>query len=119
MNVLERIKTFDWSQRLSLSLKHYCVDREGYHSESYVSDKEAEQELIKLAEIGQRMQWVKSSEQLPDKSGSYLCWYIDGFGNSGYWVGYWDDERKGFYTKWECNPSRHEKYWMPLPNKPI
>lgn len=53
MNVLERIKTNDFNKRLSLSLKPFTVDREGYHTESYISDKEAEQELIKLADIGQ------------------------------------------------------------------
>ena len=52
MNVLERIKTFDFNNLLSISLKPYHVDRDGYHSESYMSDSEAVKELITLAELG-------------------------------------------------------------------
>ena len=62
--------------------------------------------------------WIPVTERLPGKSGPYLCWYKDGFGNKGHWVGYWDDGRKGFYPKWPNNLSRVEKYWMPLPEPP-
>jgi Lar family restriction alleviation protein len=62
--------------------------------------------------------WIPVTERLPESSGSYLCWYVDGFGNKGFWVGYWDDSRKGFYPKWPNNLSRFEKYWMPLPEPP-
>ncbi len=71
----------------------------------------AEKENLKL-------HWVPVEERLPEESGPYLCWYQDGFGNRGAMVGYWDEFRKGFYPKWPNNPSRAEKYWMPLPASP-
>jgi hypothetical protein len=64
------------------------------------------------------VKWTKTKDKTPDKSGSYLCWYVDGFGNSGFWVGYWDENRKGFFPKWHDNQSRYERYWMLLPEKP-
>lgn len=71
-----------------------------------------------LEQAQERVRWIPVSESLPVKSGHYLCWYQDGFGNKGPWVGYWDESRKGFYPKWPNNPSRGEKYWMPLPTPP-
>jgi len=62
--------------------------------------------------------WISFKEKQPTISGSYLCWYKDGFGNKGYWVGYWDDSRKDFYPKWPNNPSRIIKYWTLLPLSP-
>lgn len=63
-------------------------------------------------------QWISIQDALPDKSGYYLCWYQDGFGNKGPWVGYWDEGRQGFFPKWPNNPSRIEKYWRYLPTPP-
>ena len=114
MNVLERIKTFDWSQRLSLSLKHYYVDREGYHSESYVSDKEAEQELIKLAEIGERMQWVNAKEWFPKENENVLIIY-----NNEIHIGYRCDIGWDFGDNFASYGDKKLTHWMPLPNKPI
>jgi len=73
--------------------------------------------LRKVAE-GDKFHWTPMKEKTPQKSGNYLCWYQDGFGNKGPWVGYWDDSRKDFYPKWPNNPSRTIKYWGNLPESP-
>jgi hypothetical protein len=70
--------------------------------------------LVRLEE----QNWVSTQERMPAKSGYYLCWYQDGFGNKGHWVGYFDRSRKGFYPKWPNNSSRTEKYWRSLPPSP-
>ena len=76
-------------------------------------------EYVEACDEVKQPQWIPCSERLPDKSGSYLIWYLDGFGNKDYYVLYWDDGRKGFYPKWKENPSRHELAWMELPKRYI
>lgn len=73
--------------------------------------------LRKVAEIAQ-FHWTPMKEKTPQEGGNYLCWYQDGFGNKGPWVGYWDDSREDFYPKWPNNPSRAIKYWSNLPEPP-
>lgn len=52
-DVIERIETNDLNKRLILRLNPFYVDREGYHTESILSDSRAETEILQLAKIGQ------------------------------------------------------------------
>ena len=77
MNVLERIKTFDFSKKLFFKLSPAIV-KHGYWENSCMSDLNAEDELIKLAEIGERMQWVNVTDRLPESNVLVLLFLNDG-----------------------------------------
>jgi len=71
------------------------------------------------ADLVEKLKWIKTEYNQPTESKHYLCWCVDGFGNKGYEVRYWDNNRNGFYPKNPNNLSNTEKYWQPLPKSPI
>ena len=82
---------------------------------------EAEQELIKLAEIGQRMQWISVDNQLPEHEQEVIVYVKteNGYLVTGGLTWYSDVEKfiDGL-TVLRLNKSE-VSHWMELPNKPI
>ena len=120
MNVLERIKTFDFSKKLFFKLSPAIV-KHGYCENSCMSDLNAEDELIKLAEIGERMQWVSVKDRLPEHEQEVIIYVKteNGYLVTGGLTWYSDVEKfiDGI-TVLRLNKSE-VTHWMPLPNKPI
>lgn len=125
MKTLERItnRNIPIEQWLFLSVKPTVLVR-GYHQESSLSSTQAEQEIIKLAEIGQRMQWISVDDRLPECSNEVDVWVRTSLGDEqripnlkfikDHWENYYDEIDRfeplnSFYTV---------THWMPLPEKP-
>lgn len=75
----------------------------------------------RIEQIGQAMEWIKTSERLPSEDGFVLAWRTwDGgleeilmpFYNPGYKEFPWHHEIDGFLK------IDHFQYWMPLPKPP-
>lgn len=111
MNVLERIKSTDFNNRLSLSLKSFYVDREGYYSEHCIDDIVAMKELIGLAEIGEQMQWIRVEDQLPNFNGKVIA-CIDGRNVMGC---SFNNDAKQFFN---IQNLKNVTHWMKLPTSP-
>ena len=103
MNVLERIK----KQELTVLVG------ENYDMGSTIRNSlECSQELIKLAEIGQQMQWVSVNDRLPNFNGKIIA--CSG-GEKVMGCSFNNDAKEFFHIQ----NIKNVTHWMPLPNKPI
>ena len=70
-------------------------------------------ELLRLAEIGERMQWLPVSERLPERCCSCFIWHVDKEFGGMCIAAYYNSIKKSFGH--EERFGGKTLYWMPLP----
>lgn len=117
MNVLERIKNGE-TEVMLLNVTEF----NGIPGKVQ-AEEEDKKELIRLAEIGQRMQWISVRDQLPELGEEVIVFtntgrvtalsrFIRYEGASTY---YWDNNYPGSGNMYLSESITH---WMKLPDKP-
>ena len=73
-------------------------------------------ELLRLAKIGEQMQWMPVSERLPERCCSCFIWHVDKEFGGMCIAAYYNSIKKSFGH--EERFGGKTLYWMPLPEPP-
>lgn len=108
MDVLERIEKGE----LSFDI---------FNTKTFQPSVKSEIELLKLAKLGQQMQWVSVADRLPDEGQSVDIWVAKGYGHPGRSadVIYREDDGERWFEIGDMTFDLEEvSHWMPLPPSP-
>jgi len=108
MNIIERIEK---------GTTKLIVSKLSSDIPAYVKDQEQENELLRLAKLGQQMQWVNAYDRLPNKDNDVLVWtgatsVRACVGETPYGRAWYLVDKNCYLNWWNVT------HWIPLPQPP-